>query len=142
MEDNEINPQQQLEPDKWDLLFAKYARIWIWSILFGAVTGVSFSYLGIRIDRVWGPLAILPLVLLVIGAVATLSAWLSLLFYLRISVLPLLFNVSAQHGLEDSKGARRSVSAVTQAYKSLLIAGFTRLLISVSELLFQLLGGF
>ena len=46
---------------KWDTLLTKYVRVWVWSILFGATSGLSYAYIGVRFDRSWGPLTPLPL---------------------------------------------------------------------------------
>lgn len=137
---SEINTEQTRKSDKWEILFRKYARIWIWSILFGSVTGLGFSYLGVRVDGRWGPVSLLPLILLLTGIFSTLGAWLRLFSYLKQVILPLLFE--ADYNLEEADSARVKRGAtrdIAQAYQYLLLAGITRLLIAATELLFQTL---
>jgi hypothetical protein len=131
--------------DRWDVLLAKYIRVWIWSLLFGAASALGYSYVGFQLDKPWGSLAVLPLALLLIGVASSLGAWWSLLRYLRGTILPEFFGLSDRDESDDPREREwrnyRAGRVITRAYVYLLIAGLTRLLISASELLFEALRG-
>lgn len=131
---------------QWDTLLSKYVRVWIWSVLFGATTGLSYAYVGIRFDRSWGPLAVLPLALITLGAIATLGAWWNLLTHLRYSILPTFFDYSPNAKYDgDPKYQdfirRRAAVSITKAYKNLLVAGIARLMLVMADLMFEALRG-
>jgi len=132
---------------QWDNLLAKYVRVWIWSILFGATSGLSYAYFGVRLDRPWGPLAALPLALFVVGVLSALGSWWSLLVHLRYSILPTFFDYSRHtRYIDDPKYSdwirKRSVSSIIKAYQFLLIAGMARLALAMSDLIFEVLRSF
>jgi len=133
---------QEVGATKWDDLLAKYVRVWIWSILFGATSGLSYAYLGIRLDRPWGPLAALPLAILLLGIIATVGAWWSLLIHLRISILPTFFGYSRRTPYDDDPNyqdwlRKRSSTSIIKAYQFLLLAGIARLMLAMADLIFE-----
>lgn len=128
---------------EWDNLLAKYVRVWIWSILFGATSGLSYAYLGIRLDRPWGSLTALPLAILVLGIMATLGAWSSLLQHLRISILPTFFGYQRRTPHDDDPRYqdwlhKRSSTSIIKAYQFLLLAAIARLMLVMADLIFEL----
>ena len=131
----------------WDGLLAKYVRVWIWSLLVGAVSGLSYAYVGVRMDRPWGALAVLPLALIGLGTIAALGAWACLLFYLRNAILPMFFQYkSPEYARTEQRYGeewlqQRAGRSISQAYKFLLVAAIARLLLALSELMFEAIRG-
>lgn len=153
MADKDSQPENRdfTEPDtrpitttQWDDLLSKYVQVWIWSVLFGATSGLSYAYFGIRFDRPWGPLAALPLIIFGVGVIAALGAWWCLLVHLRYSILPTFFGYKhAAFRDRDPRYAewahRRSVASITRAYQFLLLGGIARLFLAMSDLIFEVL---
>ena len=89
---------QPLEPDArapevWDRLLRKYVSVWLWSILFGATTGLGtgLAYLSFGGGARWGPLGPVILATALSGVAVVLSAWWSLYLYLVRVLLPQFF---------------------------------------------------
>jgi hypothetical protein len=128
-------PRPHDHPMDWDRLLAKYVRIWIWSILFGATSGLTYAYVGVRFERPWGPLAVLPMLLLTIGITCTLGGWTNLLAYLEGVIVPEFFLAGGER-IESADLTR----ALLRAYKYTMLAGIVRLFISLNEIVVQLAG--
>jgi hypothetical protein len=127
----------------WDRLLAKYVRVWLWSLLFGATSGVTYSYVDVPFDTKWGSLIILPLALFAVGVAASLGAWFSLFNYLRYAIVPEFFaDERYDQKLEvDERDYRawRTRRAITQTYRFLILAGLTRFGIVISYMAFEML---
>jgi hypothetical protein len=145
--DLKANPDARpIETPQWDELLSKYVQVWIWSLLFGATSGLSYAYIGIRFDRPWGPLAVLPLAIFGVGVIAALGAWWCLLVHLRYSILPTFFGYKRATAPNDETeyaewAHRRSVVSITKTYQFLLLGGIARLLLAMSDLIFEVLRG-
>jgi hypothetical protein len=136
---------------QWDQLLAKYVRVWIWTALFVATSGLTYSYVDVRFDARWGTLVMLPLALFAFGVFATLGAWVALLRYLQYAIIPEFFmtrplasSSKASTSNEDATSNEdeyhewRTRRAVLQAYRFLILAGLSRLGMVMSYLAFEL----
>lgn len=120
-----------------DGLLKKYVAVWLWSIIFGATTGASYSYLTIRTDRNWGPLGLLLAILIILGVLSVTVTWVGLLRYLRHCLLPWFL------GGEDEDDVEQSYLASTfllRSVRGIILAVVFRLLIVVAELTFASTG--
>jgi uncharacterized membrane protein len=126
---------------KWDSLLTKYVRVWVWSVLFGTTSAVGYAFIGVRIDRPWGSLTVLPLVILIIGIAASLGAWTSLLAHLRLVIMPTFFGYVDYETRKRSaaENERRASQALLKSFRYFIIAGVSRLLLSLIEMAFELL---
>jgi len=61
-------------PNSTDRLLRKYIHVWLWSILFGAASGLAYTFIGVRVSRPWGALGMPIIVLITVGGFATLGA--------------------------------------------------------------------
>jgi hypothetical protein len=63
----------------YESLLSKYISVWLWSVLFGSMSGLSYSFIGYRplVNR-FRPLAILSILLLVSGFLAALTCLIAL----------------------------------------------------------------
>lgn len=67
-------PSSDQPSDKLDNLLAKYVSVWLWSIIFGATTGVLYSFLSFRFDR-WGVLALALVIPAIASLLSALMSW-------------------------------------------------------------------
>jgi hypothetical protein len=128
-----------VESAQWDRLLSKYVRVWLWSILFGATTGLSYSFVAIGVARSNGmPVGMAPLALVAIGAVSTIAAWWLLFVHLRDSIIPEFFAADGAHAAPDSAEVEHedvapptARSSMRQAYVAVMIGAVARLLVAL-----------
>lgn len=121
----------------FEVLLSKYIAVWIWSILFGTLTGLTYSFLSSRIVN-WGPLALLPAIPLVIGIWATLLTWSSLYKYLIYYLIPsFIHNTKNEDGNEELIDSKKPARWLRQVFLMMIVAVAMRL---VMELIIIVLG--
>jgi hypothetical protein len=137
MEPKVIEPKEKIK-DPYELLLTKYISVWIWSILFGAMTGLTYTFLSSRIGN-WGSLALLPGIPMVIGIIAIIQAWISIYRYLIHYLIPTFIHQSRSKldnafSLQDKA---QPASWLRQAFLLMIIAVSMRL---IMELIFIIFG--
>lgn len=137
-------PEATDAPDRWETLLKRYVRVWIWSILFGTTTGLSYAYVTLRTDRPWGTLIMFPLSILVLGLLATFSAWWNLYVHLILAIIPEFFpSATSDHtNTHDERRQRRSAYSIRQAFLFTMLAVVLRLFYAITELVLTSLGRF
>ena len=116
-------------------VLGKYIEVWLYSIQFGVLSGVTFSFFSFRSDpERWGVFG-LPIALLAIaGAIPVLLAWSSLARYLRGVLIP-KFILNAEPGMPREEAARVLRSSMSY----LILALAFRVSAVIFDLVFQLL---
>jgi hypothetical protein len=74
-----------------DRLLSKYILVWLWSILFGASSGLTYTLIEYRPER-WGQLALPLLLLSFLGILSAFASLISLIHYLLRYLIPSLFH--------------------------------------------------
>ena len=69
-------------------LLSQYVSVWIWSIQFGALTGVTYSYISFNLRDNWGLYTLILVLFTVVGIVISLQAWFFNYKYLIIYLIP------------------------------------------------------
>ena len=115
-----------------DRLLSKYVTVWIWSILIGINSGITFSLASYSARGTWGPLTFLPLALTLIGIISAILSWVYLLNYLSRFIIPSFF-LERREDPRHSRLLRLSVQAI-------IFAVGARLLVSVVDLLYASFG--
>jgi hypothetical protein len=132
------NPQK----DSLDILLSKYLAVWLWSISFGALSGLTYSFLGqyYQIGK-WGSLSLILVLFMAVGVLAAIRAWLFMFQYLFNYIIPrFLQGVSEENGENDNEvRVNRSSYALRQAFLMMIIALAMRLALEFSILLFSVL---
>ena len=77
----------------FDKLLSKYISIWIWSILFGAATALTYSAIGNRPFERWGILSIVLIVIFIYLIICLVMVWLYMYKYLIRYILPKFFPI-------------------------------------------------
>lgn len=122
-----------------DNLLSKYIAVWIWSILFGALSGVTYSFLGgyYEISN-WGPLSLLLVIEVSIGLLASIGAWLYMFQYLVKYIVPRFVHNSWIE--QDSQELNtHSVYWIRQVFLLIILALAMRLVMELSMLIFSVL---
>ena len=71
-----------------DDLLSKYISVWLWSILFGANTGVLVSFYIRQELQGWGSTALTLSIILCTGAVFLVLSYVNLYFYFKRFIIP------------------------------------------------------
>lgn len=121
----------------WNLLFKKFVSIWVWSILFSSITGLGISYMQVstvsKIPDFHGIslfVTLIQLLIILAAAIIAVIAYINLFHYFRLSILPILVDVDVLEGMgnyEPSVRTRKSLFALTKAYKLLIASGVIRM---------------
>lgn len=116
-------------------------RVWVWSVLFGTTSAIGYAFIGVRIERPWGSLTLLPLIILGIGIAAAFAAWMSLLVHLRLAIMPTFFGYVDYEVRKRSyeENERRASHALLKSFRYFIVAGVARLLLSLIEMMFEVL---
>ena len=131
-------PRLKPAETQWDALLAKYIRVWIWSALLGVNAGLSYSYLGMQSEKLWGSAGSILLVVMAVGVIATFASWWSLLSHLRVAILPAFFGgADTYEADEDAARERHAARTLVRAYQTFIIAATARLLFAVIDFAFQ-----
>ncbi len=118
--------------------FAKYVQVWLWSILVGAATSETVSFLGV-IGPKWGPAGIGLVAISFTGALAALAALLLLARFFGGYLLPVFFGEVEPAAAELRTAANR----LKQSLNLIIFALAMRMLLAVAELaLTTVLGAF
>lgn len=81
-----------MENKNWDEVIRKYMKIWIWSILFGANSTLTYALSSTFVRENWGVLAIGVAVTAFYGVILVLISWRYLINFFSKSILPSLFS--------------------------------------------------
>ena len=84
-------PDSMLEKTVVERFLDRYIVVWIWSIVFGAGTGLFYSATEIQIGN-WGLLTALLMVPAAATLLAALASWVHLYHGLTVYILPLLLS--------------------------------------------------
>ena len=123
---------------QWDALLTKYVRVWIWSAILGANAGLSYSYIGLQTDRMWGTLGAVLLLVMAFGVIAAFASWWALLTHLRVAILPVFFRYSHPGTSEDpNERERRAARTLILSYQNFVVAASARLLFALIEFALQ-----
>jgi hypothetical protein len=117
-----------------DRLLSKYVLVWLWSILFGASTGLSYSFMAYRPYDSWGSMGFLLVALLAVGILCTCWSWLFLFRYLTRYLVPKFFAPDET----GERGKLRYPPAVLlkRAFLLMIVAVLARLSLQLVELLY------
>jgi hypothetical protein len=75
-------------------LINRYISVWVWSILFGLTTSLSFTITNVRNIGRFGELSLVIGALYLVSALFVFHAWFILLGYLRNLLIPMIFSRS------------------------------------------------
>lgn len=126
-------------PSEIDKILSKYISVWLWSILFGSVTAVGYSFLGYDLRENWGELSVLLFAIIMLGMSCIFISIFSLYLYLIKYIIPrFLFSehtcFSGPHVMEKAGRWLR------RAFLGLMLAILFRLSITTVGLLLRSLG--
>lgn len=119
-----------------DKLLSKYISIWIWSILFGTASALTYSIFSTRPFEKWGTLSILFVVIYAYLIVSLIMTWLNLYKYLVRYIVPKFFPL--QESEQDEFKLNRMAFFLKQSFTYLFIAAFLRILMPLIESLLYL----
>jgi len=117
-----------------DKLLSKYIVVWLWSILFGASTGLTYSLIEYRPEK-WGQLALFLLVLSFLGTASALCSLILLIKYLLRYLIPVLLGGQADGPEYNSI----TLLSLRRACLFLIFAAVARALMALSEIVFSYL---
>ncbi len=120
-----------------DRLLSKYVAVWLWTIFFGANSGVTYTYYSYIFrsnpGAMFGPGSPLPPWLsevqptaLSLSILASAAAWGYLFFFFSVYLIPVVFQ-----RLPEAQGERRRVTSssfLNRAFLLLIAAWLTRIL--------------
>ena len=118
-----------------DRFLSKYILVWLWSILFGASSGLMYSLIEYRPER-WGQLALPLLVLSILGILCAFAALIVLIRYLLKFLIPSLFFRQDPNIAEAGKFA---ANYLTRACWYLVFAALARAGMAICEITFSYL---
>jgi hypothetical protein len=125
-----------------DRVLSKYISVWLWSILFGVNSGLTFSYLSSTF-RDWGSLSILLVAILAIAVIFSIQAWRYLLSYLTRYLLPKFFSPRRMRLTEDSEQfEERAAYDLRRAALAMFVVASFRAVAEITDLLFAATSGF
>lgn len=119
-----------------DRVLNKYMSVWLWSIVFGAATGVSLTFANYRVFGEWSRLGIVLVPLVAIGGLAALMSWYFLLQYLVMFLLPLFFSHATDY-TENTDLQYRGAKLLRQAVRSLLLSLAAGIVAAIFQLVFS-----
>ena len=120
-----------------DRLLSKYLSIWLWSILFGGATTLTFSLTNVRGYENWGALSQVISLLMAVAIVFVIIAWLTLFSFLKQHIIPGLFLRDESTFEQDN--LRKNARYLTMAFYSLIMSGIVRLMMELSKSMFDYL---
>lgn len=132
MTENEKKDELEL---KLDALLRKYLSVWLWSILFGGVTTLTFSLVNIRDYEKWGALTTVTGMLLAVSIIFLIIAWMTLFQFLKSYLIETVFV-----GREEDNHEKREKYGkyLSMSFYALIVAGILRLMIELSKQIFQI----
>jgi hypothetical protein len=147
-EKQRLDPQpislQTTEPDKLenriDNLLSKYLLVWIWSVLFGASSGLFYSFVGFGSSRPWGPLNLLLAILAAISLLSLVISNLALFRFLTLYLIPKFLVTSIKE--DEDRVNHKSAILLRSAFAYMIFGAVARVLMTLAELIFSSLRGF
>ena len=135
MSDNSTSGQDSRQEDDNSLpessvfirLINRYISVWVWSILFGLATSLSFTITNVRNIGRFGELSFAIGALYVLGAIFLFRAWFILLQYLRQFLVPMIFSRSGggpSHNPTVLLKLSHALAALVAALAFLVMASF------------------
>jgi len=114
----EISRSDELETSKpvtsegvFDRLLDRYITVWIWSVLFGASTGLVIDLITYRTDTRWGPLNALLVLVLLVSIVTAVISWRALMKCMTDYLIPKFilhkFNPSSKPKDQDKQSTEK-----------------------------------
>jgi hypothetical protein len=117
-----------------DMLLRKYIAVWLWSILFGGTTGLTYTLISYSSGDHWGHLGLVLGAMTACGIYVLLLAWFYLYIYLKNHLIPV---VVMGKDIEDPSFLERGGRILTRAYMLMIIAGVIGLSTKAVQYLFQ-----
>jgi len=127
-----------MDEKKLEKTFNHGVYVWIWSIQFGALSGVTFSLLNYALDNRWGVLSLSLVLLLSIAILLIVLSWQFVLSYLTRLIFPIFFKSEVG---EEELEERKKRAAKDLKFSIVLMVGsiLFRLLMEVAELVLNVL---
>jgi len=116
-------------------LLRKYLAVWLWSILFGGTTGLTYTMISFSTGERWGTLALSLAVVTLFGIYLLALAWWQLYMYLRAFLIP---HVLLGRRAEEADGVRGG-QILGRAYLLMILAGIVGLSTRALQYIFQTL---
>lgn len=132
----ENEEKKTIDTEKLDSLLRKYLSVWLWSILFGGATTLTFSLVNIRDYEQWGALTSVTSMLLTISIVFLIIAWMTLFQFLKSYLINTVFVGHDEQ--DDAQNRKRYGKYLSMSFYSLIMAGIVRLMIELSKQIFQM----
>jgi ABC-type sugar transport system permease subunit len=122
-------------------LLDKYISVWLWSVLFGASTGLVLSLITYRTDARWGLLNAILLFVLLISVLAAVVSWRALLRYMSTYLIPkfLLHSFGAKKEKDIEEIAAKELR---RAFEYLVIAASFRVVLTLLEMAYASFANF
>jgi hypothetical protein len=116
-----------------EVLVRKYLAVWLWSILFGGTTGLTYTMISFQTGERWGALGLSLAVLTFLAIYLLAFAWLQLYKYLRTFLIPhVLIGIPV-----DEHDAARGGEILGRAYLLMILAGIVGLSTRAAQYLLQ-----
>lgn len=142
----------------FERLLDRYITVWMWSVLFGASTGLVFNLISYRTDSRWGLLNALLMFILLVSILAALTTWRALLRCMSVYLIPKFLlhkfneNVTSTSDKEsvphqslaakESEAESKAADALRRAFEYLVIGAIARILMTIVELIYASLRPF
>lgn len=133
----EEEDKSKIKTNALDELLKKYLSVWLWSILFGGATTITFSLANVSGYEKWGMLASVIGLLLVASIFFLIIAWMTLFQFLKHYLIAGIFLGIPEASEEHSK--ERAGKYLTMSFYALITAGIIRLMIELAKQIFQLI---
>jgi hypothetical protein len=114
--------KSEQDPSQISQLLNKYVAVWLWSILFGATTGVGYTVISLRTSS-WGRLGAMLILPGMIVLVFTAAAWAQLYQAFVGYLLPVFFENRC-----DEESMSKFRYALRRAFLYLFMASLIRIL--------------
>lgn len=121
-------------PSELEQLLKKYIAVWLWSILFGGTTGLSYTMLSLYSGERWGPLGVVLGASMALAMLFLTMAWFYLYVYLRDFLIPDALIGRQKGELVDHL---RGGEILQRAYLLMIVSGVVGILIRVLQFLLQ-----
>ena len=117
------------------MILNKYISVWIWSILFGATTGLLMSFITIDYfrDR-WYALGIIFIFFILLGSILILLAGLNLYKYFKRFIIPTF--LLKKESVDIEKYSKNLINA----FLFIILSTVVRIIVSIINLAFITLG--
>lgn len=132
-EADSVGAERRFNTNIFGMAASKYFAIWIWSIVIGIATTTTFSLTNYNVRSRGDFLALLLVPLFLMSATALLAAWLSIIRFFRVYLLPIIFSEGlppTRHPEYNSLAA----NALRSAMQFSIIGLAFRLVLSVADI--------